>query len=176
MNRTALSTYRNRLLLLVALSIVLIGLFWKKKLGPTFHTWQQQQKGQADTIPLAQLEGERARLLMKSTVLDQQFGSDSASRIGWQPVLDLLADHGAGSGVALAGVAVEHALEQEGLLVRTLPLSLQGRTADLVNMIDAVEHGTSGVHLLAVEMQAKENTYNGPRRLTATLYLQTISR
>jgi type II secretory pathway component PulM len=176
MKRAALSSYRNRLVLLAVGALLLVGLFWKKKLHGTVQRWRQQQAWLADAVPLAQLGTERNALIEDLAALNAKLASSADPSAGWKPVLDLLTENTEAAGVSLAGVAEEHVMDQEGMQVRTLPISLQGSTADLVNALDALERNAHGVHLLTVDLHAKATTYNAPRKLVATLYLQTLSR
>ncbi|MBK7112504.1 MAG: hypothetical protein IPH60_08680 [Flavobacteriales bacterium] len=176
MKRPDLSSYRNRVALMAVGALLLVGLFWKKKLGSTVARWQQHQAWLADAVPLTQLQNERNALTTRLAALDVQLASSADPSAGWKPVLDLLTENKVAAGVSLAGVSEEHVMDQEGMQVRTLPISLQGGTADLVNALDAVERNAHGVHLLTVDLHAKATTYNAPRKLVATLYLQTLSR
>ncbi|MBK6551299.1 MAG: hypothetical protein IPG11_12985 [Flavobacteriales bacterium] len=45
MKRPDLSSYRNRVALMAVGALLLVGLFWKKKLGSTVARWQQHQLG-----------------------------------------------------------------------------------------------------------------------------------
>jgi hypothetical protein len=176
MKRSVLASYRKRLALLAVCAVLLVGLIWKKKLRNTVAQWRQQRAWLADAVPMGQLHAEHAALSDRLRVLETQLASNADPSAGWRPVLDLLAGPDVAAGVSLAGVAEEHVIEQEGLRVRTLPLSLQGGTADLVNALDALERNAQGVHLLTVDLRAKAATHQAPRKLLATLYLQTLSR
>ncbi|MBL7955933.1 MAG: hypothetical protein JNJ91_12910 [Flavobacteriales bacterium] len=176
MNFTWPTGYRKRLLLLGVSAALVMALLWKKKLGPAVHSWMQQRSWNAEAVPLDELRTEEHRLLRERAALDRVFGSTGTSDAGWRAVLDLLDRRGATTGVALAGVSTEHVIELDGTTIRTLPLSLKGRTADLVNTIAALEQDSSGAHLLSVDLHAKAIGHDGPRQLTATLYLQTLTR
>lgn len=175
MKQATFSSYRGRLALLAIGAVVLIGLFWRNKLGPTLEQWNAHRTWRSEAIPVDQLKSEHAAFTSKLQALDGQLASGTDASAGWKPVLDLLGEQDI-TGVSLSGISEEHVSEAEGAVVRTLPLSLQGGTADLVNTIDALERKAKGVHLLTVDLDAKASSYDAPRKLVATLYLQTLSR
>lgn len=176
MKQLSTSTYRKRLLLLVAIAAIVLFSLVRTKLGPSWRTWHAQQEMQASTATMGDLDRERLELEARTITLEKRMGTGHDALGGWRTVLDLLAEQGDETNISLAGIAEEHISEQQGLVVHTLPLSLEGRTDELVRMIDAIERHGLGVFLLAVDLQAKETAYNKPRKLTATLYLQTLSK
>lgn len=168
--------YQRRLLLLASVGLLIIGLFWTRKLGTTFQAWRSAHEQRTASVSMASLEAERMRLRTALARTDAIIGTTAQADAGWRVVLDILARTASTTGVALAGVTDEHLMEKSGTLIRTLPLSLKGRTAGLLNTIAEVERDTSGTHLLSVEFHAKATSHQGPRQLTATLYIQTLSR
>lgn len=172
MNRPLLQRFRTRLLILVALGLILSAAIIDKKVLPSWQHWQAVRSAEADrmagTDPIAELASARARL----ADLDGSMGATAIH--GWQPVLDYLSAHGEHAGVQLAAIDAEHSTATKGLTVRTLPLSLHGRTDQLINAIAALESDAPHVHIASVDLHASAASYRVPRHLTATLYLQTL--
>ncbi|MBK9629182.1 MAG: hypothetical protein IPO56_16180 [Flavobacteriales bacterium] len=86
MKRPDLSSYRNRVALMAVGALLLVGLFWKKKLGSTVARWQQHQAWLADAVPLTQLQNERNALTTRLAALDVQLASSADPSAGWKPV------------------------------------------------------------------------------------------
>lgn len=170
------SIYQKRLLVLVALAAMILTPLVKTKLMPAWVAWNAHREMKAGSASMADLDRERASLEVRATSLEKRMGAQGDALDGWRTVLDILAQQGEATHVELAGVAEEHISSQLGFEVHTLPLSLEGRTDELVRLVDAVERNGRGVFLLAVDLHAKEIAYNKPRQLTATLYLQTLSK
>lgn len=169
------SSFRGRLTLLSAGGTLLLVVFWQQKLGPTVKQWEEHRAWRSAAVPLDQLKRTNHELTRKLEALDAQLTTSTDPSAGWRHVLELLGE-GPTNTVSLAGIAEEHVFEAEGAVVRTLPVSLQGNTADLVNTVDALERSTGQVHLITMDMRAKAEGHGGPRKLVATLYLQTLSR
>lgn len=171
----AIIRFRTRLIVLLTIGVIIIGILVKKKVVPAWDTWQESRMVNREFAsgndPVNTLQKARAHL----RELEQRIGGDG-SVYGWRPVLDLLESEGAAQRVTLATVEGEHNLEDNGLRISTLPIALKGRTVDIVNAIAALEQSTTGVHLIGIDLEARETGYHGPRTLTATLYLQTIQQ
>lgn len=175
MTKSWTSSYRKRLVLLTVLGLLLTGLFLRKKILPTLSEWSTARSARTTAADLDMLLRERDELAARSSALELRLGKPSGTTDAWRMVLDLMAERTGGANTTLAGIAEEHLSEQAGLRIHTLPMSLEGRTVDLVKMIDEVERAGRGVFLLTVDLNAREIAYNKPRKLTATLYLQTLS-
>ncbi len=175
MKNSLTSSYRKRLMLLGLVGILLLAVFVKKKLAPSWNTWQQLAELHEQQTTVADLVAEKNALQNELSHMESLFGDPEKSDHSWRSVLDLLSRSEEGA-VSLALVEEEHRSTLAGLEVRTLPLSLKGRTSDLVNTIGRLELEAQDVHLLSVDLHVKEAALNRSRQLTATLYLQTLSK
>lgn len=168
-------TYRVKFVVLAIVGILMVTIFWRQKVEPAYHGWQAYHAWHGRGGQVQHLITERSTLRSRSIYLDARLGRTDGPNSGWQPVFDLISGPSVPSGIYLSGVAEEHIVERSGSRIHTLPLSLEGGAQDLVNTIATIERKARGIHLLSVDLQARRPSYNTPRVLTATLYLQTFS-
>ena len=164
--------YRKRLVVLGVVAALLVTVMWKKKVGPTLDAWTESRAQQAEAMNGLDIGTALHNAKARLHALDERIGGSATH--GWRPVLDVLEREGSTRGVKLAAVSAEHRMDEDGLHIRTLPVGIQGRTADIVNAIATLEGNAPGVHLIGIDLGARESGYRLPRTLVATLYLQTV--
>ncbi len=160
--------YVARLLLVAVLGTGLCIVLFERKVRPSWRAWRQSEQ-QALSDPLA----ERMRLEAELRHLDERSAIQGA---GWEPVLSHLTS-GPGSGAtALAAVDPEHIRPISGMTLHILPIRLTGRTDALLNLIATVDPKLHGTAVMSLDMHARRTGHQGPRTLTATLYLRSLRR
>jgi hypothetical protein len=162
--------HRKRFLLALLVAVALVSTIIKRKLGPSWVVWQQERAWQdrSNEDPM----GTARNLKLRLQALDSALGQ--AQDRGWQPVLDHMTGNAAVHGTRLTTVLPEHREQRGVVMLRTLPLTLEGRTEGILNTVAALEHANQGIRLVSVDLHARTPSYNAPRRLSATLYLRTI--
>lgn len=165
--------YRNRVIILVAGFLLLTITMLRVKLLPTWKRWQAQRLAETESVvaPALLQQVEQARL--RKARLEQL---QSRMPDGGLAGIIQRAAEGSYSGTALATVHEEHIATANGLIQRTLPLALTGRTENLLNAIATIEHEARAVRILSLDLHAKAANYKAPRSLSATLYLQTAQQ
>lgn len=171
--------YRRRLLLLAAGSAVLLLLVMRKRVLPTWSLWQECRRLEADQRAGVDLEAERQRLEARLAEITARSGGDGPAEDRWRAVIGSIGSGGPDA-PRLIALSPEHLQVTGERTIHTLPVVLEGRTGTLLRFCDRLERGTTGVHLVSLDLHTTRPTAFGtstgaPRKLHATLYLRTIA-
>lgn len=160
--------YVSRLLLVTVLGAGLCMVLFGRKVRPSWHAWRQSEQ-----LALSDPFAERRDLEVELRRLDERSAVQGA---GWEPVLSYLTSGSGSAGTALAAVDPEHTWPMSGMTLHILPIRLTGRTDALLNIIASVDPKLHGTTVASLDMHVRRTGHQGPRTLTATLYLRSLRR
>jgi hypothetical protein len=167
--------YRQRLLLLVGVALILGTLLLRKKVGPTWQRWRECRQLEADEHAGTDIHANKQRLEEKLHEMTLRFGGDKPANDRWREVISRI---GSGTGPdtpTLITLSAEHVESIGENTVHTLPVVVQGSTESLLRLADALGSRTDGVHLASLYIHATRPRRDEPRYVQATLYLRTIA-
>jgi hypothetical protein len=156
----------RKALLTMILGALLVGTLLNQKVLPAWEIWQRAQRS-TQKDPFA----ERSRLEDELHRLNARFAAGGA---GWEPVITHLSSGMGGLGITLVAVDPEHVQPLSGLHQHILPVRLAGSTAALLNTVATIDPSVHGAEVVSLDLNAESTGYQGPRLLTATLYLRCL--